>query len=121
MKKFVFKTAPPSEHVLVVGAGPSLKTNLHKVLEYISINNPIIFSANYNYSHININSHFTYITDLIKFKQQWKSITSPIIIPPRLQEFVRRKKITDKKTFLKVGIKMDNVFINEKSYHKSGW
>ena len=80
MVEFNYKAVKRANSVVVLGAGPSLTTNIGKIKRYIIQNNSIVISSNYNFADLGLNAHYTYVTDEEKLMVNARKIDTPLIV-----------------------------------------
>jgi len=77
-----YNTVKPSDHAIVLGAGPSVKTNLEAIKEYYYKYKPVVISA--NYSH-NIPVNYTLFVDKRKYKEQKYNVENKIVVGRKIE------------------------------------
>lgn len=78
---FNYSSIKSRDSVVVLGAGPSLTSNIKNIKKYIVKNNSVVISANYNFISLGIKTDYTYITDKEKLIKNIHTIRSPIVVP----------------------------------------
>lgn len=71
------KSVPQTDSVIVLGAGPSLTSNLQQILDYKKEHNSIVVAASRNYP---VFAEYTLFVDHVHYQKQIGSIRSPNII-----------------------------------------
>jgi len=66
--------------IVILGAGPSLTTNIENIKRYIIKNNSTVISSNYNFEELGLIAHYTYVTDEEKLIVNASKINTPLIV-----------------------------------------
>jgi len=77
---FNYKTIKKSNNIVILGAGPSLSSNIDNIKQYIVRNKSIVIGSNYNFVDLGLNANYTYITDEEKLLTNISKINCPVII-----------------------------------------
>jgi hypothetical protein len=93
---WIHSSVPKSNAVAIICAGPSTKKYAKKAKQWIKKNSAKVFAANYNYGDIGLKSHYTYITDHVKFFEVIEDIDSHIIVPYKMKGPLKKTKMIKK-------------------------
>jgi len=83
------KTIKQSSHVAVLGAGPSIRSNLDRIKEWIKNNNAIVFVGNYRFP---IKTDYTMFVSPKAFKKNINKVRGKIIITANIHHSLYTSK-----------------------------
>jgi hypothetical protein len=91
-----YANVPQSDAVAIICGGPSTKKYAKKAKQWIKKNSAKVIAANYNYGNLGLKSHYTYITDSVKFLEVIEDIDSHLILPCVIKGVLRNGQMREK-------------------------
>jgi len=109
LRKACFNTIPHATHVIALGAGPSLKSNIPAILKWRKKHNAMMIVSNYNQG---VNADYTTFVDTNIFSENIAKANGIIVLTPEIPEKYWPPYVKDRVMILQVGKRRDT----EKKY-----